>query len=329
MWKILQVLKKRLSLSIAVAMVLGLVVGGFLEVSFLKTLILPLTILMVYPAMVTLNFKSALSSWNGKLHLGGLIINFAVLPLVAFGLGVLFFGNYPYLAFGLLLIGILPTSGMTISWTNFASGNTNGAIKMTIIGLVAGSLLTPVYARVFMGRAIEVDVLATLSRIGLIIFLPMVLGIITRAVLVRARGEERFSKHFKPRFPLIATVAVILMIFAAMALRAKVLLGNPQLFLLMIPPLLLFYLASFSISTATGRFLTYADGVALVYGTSVRNLSVALAIALSAFGEAGMEIALIIAVAYIVQVQAAAGYLKFGTRLLKREPARVPETAQA
>ena len=54
MWKILQILKKHLSISIAVSMVLGLVVGGLFQVGFLKNLILPLTILMIYPAMVTL-----------------------------------------------------------------------------------------------------------------------------------------------------------------------------------------------------------------------------------------------------------------------------------
>jgi ACR3 family arsenite efflux pump ArsB len=322
MWKILQLLKKHLSISIAVAMVAGLAAGRLFDVGFFRKLILPLTILMIYPSMVTLNFRSVFSNWNVKLHLGALIVNFALIPFAAFALGMVFFGNYPYLAFGLLLIGLLPTSGMTISWTNFAAGNVNAAIKMTVIGLVAGSLFTPLYARMLMGRVVEIDVLQTLSRIGLIIFLPMILGIITRYLIVSVMGVEKFNKAVKPRFPLIATVAVILMIFAAMALRAKVLLGNPALFLLMIPPLLLFYVASFTLSTISGRWLfAYDDAVALVYGTSVRNLSVALAIALSAFGEAGTEIALIIAVAYIVQVQAAAAYVKFGTRLLRKRAA--------
>ena len=50
----------------------------------------------------------------------------------------------------------------------------------------------------------------------------------------------------------------------------------------------------------------------------MRNLSVALAISMVAFGEAGAEIALIIAVAYIVQVQSAAWYVKLADRIFGR-----------
>lgn len=45
----------------------------------------------------------------------------------------------------LLLTALLPTSGMTISWTGFAKGNVPAAVKMTVVGLIAGSLLAQVY----------------------------------------------------------------------------------------------------------------------------------------------------------------------------------------
>ncbi len=47
----------------------------------------------------------------------------------------------------------------------------------------------------------------------------------------------------------------------------------------------------------------------------MRNLSVALAIAMSAFPTHGAEIAIIIAMAYIIQVQAAAWYVKLTDKL--------------
>jgi hypothetical protein len=42
----------------------------------------------------------------------------------------------------------------------------------------------------------------------------------------------------------------------------------------------------------------------------MRNLSIALAISINAFGEAGANTALVIALAYIIQVQSAAWYVK-------------------
>jgi predicted Na+-dependent transporter len=51
----------------------------------------------------------------------------------------------------------------------------------------------------------------------------------------------------------------------------------------------------------------------------MRNLSIALAIAITAFGpQQGSEIALIIAMAYIIQVQSAAWYVKFTDQIFGR-----------
>lgn len=73
---------------------------------------------------------------------------------------------------------------------------------------------------------------------------------------------------------------------------------------------------SFALSTLTAKlFFTRNDGIALVYGTVMRNLSIALAIAINAFGEAGANAALVIALAYIIQVQSAAWYVQFTDRL--------------
>ena len=48
----------------------------------------------------------------------------------------------------------------------------------------------------------------------------------------------------------------------------------------------------------------------------MRNLSIALAMALTVFGgDEGAEIAIIIALAYIIQVQSAAWYVKFTDRI--------------
>src|SRR5699024_12706622 len=46
---------------------------------------------------------------------------------------------------GLALSALLPTSGMTISWTVLQKGNVGAAVKLTVFGLILGSLLTPWY----------------------------------------------------------------------------------------------------------------------------------------------------------------------------------------
>ena len=47
----------------------------------------------------------------------------------------------------------------------------------------------------------------------------------------------------------------------------------------------------------------------------MRNLSIALAVAINAFGANGSDAALVVALAYIIQVQSAAWYVKFTGRI--------------
>ncbi len=62
-------------------------------------------------------------------------------------------------------------------------------------------------------------------------------------------------------------------------------------------------------------FFIRGDAIAIVYGTVMRNLSIALATAMIVFTEKGSEIAIIIAMAYIVQVQSSVWYVKFTDRI--------------
>ena len=88
-------------------------------------------------------------------------------------------------------------------------------------------------------------------------------------------------------------------------------------------PLLVLYAANFLISTVVGRLLfSRGDAIALVYGTVMRNLSIALALSINAFGAQGADAALVIAVSYIIQVQAAAWYVKLTDLFFGPAPAQ-------
>ena len=314
MWQLLQKINKNLVIAIPLFLLGGFLFGSMVDQSFiqhLRLLIMPLTILMVFPMMVTLNMANLKKGLNYKLQITAQLINFTIIPAIAFLLGSFFFPHQPYLALGLLLAALLPTSGMTISWTGFAKGNMGAAINMTVIGLTLGSLLTPFYVQILFGESIEISLLKTCLQIVTIVFVPMLLGQLTRQILLRKYPPETFKKNLAPRFPALSTLGVLCIVFVAMALKAKSILAEPQLLIGIVVPLLLLYGVNFSISTLIGRALfNRGDGIALVYGTVMRNLSIALAVAMTGFGQAGAQAALVIAVAYIIQVQSAAWYVK-------------------
>ncbi|MFM1812129.1 MAG: hypothetical protein RLZZ336_1067 [Cyanobacteriota bacterium] len=314
---LLLALQKRLIWAVPAAMVLGLLWGAWLPVSALKALVIPLTFLMVYPMLVDLRLPLLFSGSNVRLQLSAQAINFLVIPFVALAIGRWFFPNQPLLVLGLLLAALLPTSGMTISWTGFAKGNLEAAVQMTVVGLVLGSIATPFYAKGLLGAAVDVPLLQVFRQIVVIVLLPLLLGQLTRAVLIAQRGKEHYQKVLKPLFPPFSTLGVLGIVLVAMALQARFIISQPFVLVQMLIPLLLLYGINFALSTVVAKQLfTRGDGIALVYGTVMRNLSIALALAMTAFGkEQGAQIALIIALAYIVQVQAAAWYVKFSDRL--------------
>jgi ACR3 family arsenite efflux pump ArsB len=324
MWKLLIRINKNLVYAIPALMIAGLVFGNITDQSIvtrMKTLIIPLTFLMVYPMMVTLNIKHLKQGLQPKIQGSAMLINFAIIPFVAFFLGKVFFADQPYMALGLLLASLLPTSGMTISWTGFAKGNMGAAINMTVIGLTLGSLVTPIYVNWLMGATVEVNFLKVVQQIVIIVFLPMALGFITRQSLLKKYSLPDFKERIAPRFPALSTTGVLGIVFVAMSLKAKTILADPGQLLMIFIPLMILYLFNFTLSTLAGRsFFNRGDGIALVYGTVMRNLSIALAIAINAFGPEGADAALVIALAYIIQVQSAAWYVKLTDTLFDRIP---------
>lgn len=64
-------------------------------------------------------------------------------------------------------------------------------------------------------------------------------------------------------------------------------------------------------------FLIRENAVALVYDTALRSLSLALVMTLTIFQEKGAEIALLISLAYIIQIQTASLYLKLVDRIFR------------
>lgn len=320
--RITSFLTKHLSLVLPAAMVVGFAAGILLDLRVLKAAILPLTFFLVFPMMVGLDLKKLFSRGNIPLQIVTLVLNFGIVPFAAFGMGLLFFRDAPYLRLGLLMAALLPTSGMTVTWTGLSRGNVPEAVKMSVIGLLAGSLATPFYVSALLGESVNLPVRSVILQILIVVALPLIAGQLLGALIKRKTGEKRFSERVKPQLPGISTVGVILLVFVAIALKARSILARPELIWVTLLPVVLLYLLNFILSTVTGKLLFRpAEAKALVYGTVMRNLSIALAVIMGLLGEKGGEAALIITWSYIVQVQSAALYVRLSRRFFKENAA--------
>ena len=310
----------------------GCCYGYWFDAGPLKQFIIPVTFIMVYPMMVTLNVKSIFKGQDYKLQITTQLINFVLMPLLAYYTGNLFFSGgpdkYGLWAVGLFLIGVLPTSGMTISWTGFAKGNKEAAIKMVVFGLVLGALAAPVYTKIFMGATIDVDMLHMFKQIALFVFVPLVAGLLTQILAIKKYGQQTWNDRIKPKFPPFSALGVLLIAFLAMSLKARNIIANPADILIILVPLAIFYLVTYGLLSVAGRlFFKREDAIAMVFGVVMRDLSIALAIAMTAFGKQGLTIALLIAMAYVIQIQTAAWYVRLVGKIFGDAPVQAtPQT---
>lgn len=319
-FKMLNHIQEKLVIYLPITMILAIAYGYYFNPAGLKLFMPIIIFFMVYPMMVTLRYEELLAKGNGKLHLVAQIINFLVFPIMGYGIGKLFFPDNNYIIIGLLLMSLLPTSGMTISWTGFAKGNVPAAIKMMVIGLILGSVLTPFYLNIFMGESGGIPFMDIINEIIKVVFVPMVLGYGSQKYLLKKYGRERFQNEFKKNIPLIATLALVGIVFISTAMRANVIVANPIMLVKIFVVLAVSYTASFILVTIIAKAMfNREDGIALIYGTVMRNLSIALAIALSIYSTSGSEVALIVAVGFVVQIQGAALYLKILDKVYKTD----------
>lgn len=309
---------KNLVWTIPFVLLIGFIAGLNFDTTFLKSFILFFTFLMIYPTMIGFKIKEAVDLSHMKVVLVASFLNFLLIPAIAFVFGKLFLADSPELFAGIIMISLFPTSGMTISWTMLNKGNVAAAIKVTAISLLLGSFLAPIYLYFTVGTLVDVNILQTFISIAQIVILPMILGNITYKLILKKYSPEQFGKKIKPILPALSVWAMIFIIFTSISMKAKAIADKPELLVNSLLLIILFYMLNFIISTlVVRRFFNKEDGYALVYGTVMRNLSIALGLAIASFGP---DTALIITLAFILQVQGAAWYGKLSAKYGWLEP---------
>lgn len=96
-------------------MVAGLILGAFVDVAWMGLFIMPLTILMIFPLMMNLQWRALVTGGGKALLLSTTAVHFLLIPFLAFSLAKLFFPGDAVVLSGMVIIGILPTSGITRS----------------------------------------------------------------------------------------------------------------------------------------------------------------------------------------------------------------------
>lgn len=149
-----------------------------------------------------------------------------IIPLIAYLLSVILLADHPMMFVGLALSAFLPTSGMTISCTVLQCGDVGSAVKLTIFGLIIGSVLTPWYLLLLIGQFVEMYLWMPMRTILLVVFIPLILGQITYKLIMVISTVENFNKNIKPNFEPLSIWAMLYVIFVSISTKIEMVVNN-------------------------------------------------------------------------------------------------------
>jgi ACR3 family arsenite transporter len=238
---------------------------------------------MMYPAMTNVRLDEVGDAFRSPRQLAVvLVFNYLIAPFVMFGLANVFVSD-PELRTGLVLYGLAPCIAMVIIFTFLAKGNTPMALVFVALNSVAQMLLIPVYARLLIGD-VSFDVWVVAESVVLYLGLPLVLGVATRMVVVRRRGEAGMDA-LKPALNGISILGLLFTLVVMFALKGDLILERPGIVIEMAIPMALFFVAMFFVVLLVGWRLRfpYRDAVAVAFNATGRDFEIAIAIAITAF----------------------------------------------
>jgi ACR3 family arsenite transporter len=238
---------------------------------------------MMFPAMTNVRLGEVGIAFRSPKQLGVVLaFNFLVAPFVMLGLANVFVSD-PELRTGLVLYGLAPCIAMVIIFTFLAKGNTPMALVFVALNSVAQMLLIPIYARLLIGD-VNFDVWVVAESVVLYLGLPLVLGVATRMLVVRRRGEAGMDQ-LKPYLNGVSILGLLFTLVVMFALKGDLILQRPGIVVEMAIPMALFFATMFFVVLAVGWRLgfAYRDAVAVAFNATGRDFEIAIAIAITAF----------------------------------------------
>ncbi|PAF46172.1 sodium transporter [Helicobacter sp. 12S02634-8] len=144
----------------------------------------------------------------------GVLAQFSVMPLLAFGLVHIF--SLPLeLALGVILIGASPSGTASNVITYLAKGDVSLSVSITTLTTLLAPIITPFLIFLLTSQSIQVDMLAMFISILEVILLPIALGALLH------RFFPRFSHDFASILPLLSAIAITAIIVSIVAAHAS------------------------------------------------------------------------------------------------------------
>ena len=99
-----------------------------------------------------------------------------LMPILAFGFGLIFFPNNIYTRTGLLLFGLLPIAINSVLWTVITKGNVALTLSVVLLDTILSPFVLPLSILILTGANIDLDTFGMMRSLLLMVVLPSIIG---------------------------------------------------------------------------------------------------------------------------------------------------------